>query len=222
MLYRTKATTEILTDLTAKEAFELLKMVRHIQKRFYIGARMIPFDNIPKDDAHDRIQCILNDGTLDIPAHLRGPLERFLELMIDERAPMDMLVEEYNTALNRVFQLELFKPEITGDNFPDKPEPVPEASTKGGDTSHPDAVGPEDRPRDKPEEEARRKILSDYADMTVDCLIDMDMSFSEIFYVIDTARMRLKAERALYRRRLDATPIKGLWAMEERGQQDSA
>lgn len=208
--------------LTAKEAFELLKMVRHIQKRFYIGARMIPFDNIPKDDAHDRIQCILNDGTLDIPAHLRGPLERFLELMIDERAPMDMLVEEYNTALNRVFQLELFKPEITGDNFPDKPEPVPEASTKGGDTSHPDAVGPEDRPRDKPEEEARRKILSDYADMTVDCLIDMDMSFSEIFYVIDTARMRLKAERALYRRRLDATPIKGLWAMEERGQQDSA
>ena len=220
--YRTKAAAEILMGLTAKEAFELLKMVRHIQKRFYIGARMIPFDTLPKDDAHDRIQCILNDGTLDIPAHLRGPLERFLELMIDERAPMDMLVEEYNTALNRVFQLELFKPEIAGDNFPDKPEPVPEASTKGGDTSNPDAVGPEDRPRDKPEEEARRKILSDYADMTVDCLIDMDMSFSEIFYVIDTARMRLKAERALYRRRLDATPIKGLWAMEERGQQDSA
>lgn len=223
MLYRTKATTEILTDLTAKEAFELLKMVRHIQERFYIGARMIPFDNIPKDDAHDRIQCILNDGTLDIPAHLRGPLERFLELMIDERAPMDMLVEEYNTALNRVFQLELFKPEITGDNFPDKPEPVPEASTKEQDAPHPDAAGPEDGSGDKLEKESeRRKELSDYVNVTVDCLIDRGLSFDELFYVIDTARTKLNVARALYRRRLDDTPLRELRKMKERRQQEDA
>lgn len=118
MLYRTKAAAEILMGLTAKEAFELSEMVRHIQKRFYIGTRMIPFENIPKDDARDRIQCILNDGTLDIPIQMRGPLERFLEVMVKERAPMDMLVEEYNTALSQVFQPDLFKPEATQDGPP--------------------------------------------------------------------------------------------------------
>lgn len=205
--YRTKATMKILMELTQEEALQLFDVVKEVQKKFYIGDQLFPFNELKKEDAADNMKRILADSGLDIPAHLREPLERLLGLMIDERASMDTLESELGNAFGPVFKYDLFRPE---------------ASTKEQDAPHPDAVGPEDRPRDKPEEEARRKILSDYADMTVDCLMDKDMSFSEMFYVIDTAHAHLKAERALYRRRLDNTPIKGLWAMEERGQQDSA
>lgn len=223
MLYRTKATMEILMGLTARDALELLKMVRHIQKRFYIGMRMIPFDKLPKDDAHDRIQCILNDGTLDISVHLRGPLEHFLEVMVEERAPMDMLVEEYNTALGRVFQLELFKTEITEDGLPgpEKLDPTPEGSTKVQDTPHPGTAGSKDGPGDRSEKESEeRRTLSGIADRIVDGLMQRNMTFCEMLSVIDTAQMDLKAERASYRRRLDATPIKELWEIGGREQQE--
>ena len=207
MLYRTKATMEILMDLTAKEAFELFKMVRHIQKRFYIGTRMIPFDEIPKDDAHDRIQCILNDGTLDIPAQLKGPLERFLEVMVEERAPMDMLVEEYNTALNRVFQLDLFKQETTEDNLPDKPEPVPEASAKGpdiffsgtvvdGDTTGTDKEGTE--------------VSGCIRDEIIDLMVERGLSFHGMIPVFEKILDTLDSIQDAYKETVNETPVKEL------------
>lgn len=216
MLYRTKAAAEILMGLTAKEAFELSEMVRHIQKRFYIGTRMIPFENIPKDDARDRIQCILNDGTLDIPIQMRGPLERFLEVMVEERAPMDMLVEEYDTALSQVFQPDLFKPEATQDGLPDRLEPTPGASTKRQYIPHPDAAGPKDRAEDKLEEKGDRwKELSDISDGIVKDLVGLGLALYEASYVIEDVQEILKASQEMYHRWADATPIKELKRMRE-------
>lgn len=210
-LYRTKAAMKILMELTEEEASELSGIVDDVQKRFYIGTRMIPFDALSKEDAAIRIRCVLNDGVLDIQTHLRRYLERFLELMINERAPMDMLADEYDRAYNLVFEYGLFKPD------------TPEKPIKELDISLPGTMDPKNGPEDKLEKEGERcKRLSDIADGIVDSLMERDMTFCEMLSVIDTAHAHLKAERALYRRRLDNTPIKGLWAMEERGQQDSA
>lgn len=209
--YRTKAAMEILTKLTKEEALELSRVVDDVQERFYIGTRMIPFDALSKEDAASRIRYVLSNGGLDIPAHLRRPLERFLELMINERAPMDMLADEYDRAFSQVLDRNMLRPDIPGG-----PVEEPDASPSGTTDSK---NGSEDRLE---KESEGRKRSSDIADKIVDGLMEQDMTFCEMLSVIDTAHAHLKAERALYRRRLDNTPIKGLWAMEERGQQDSA
>lgn len=211
MLYRTKVAMKILMGLTKGEALELSKIVDSVQKRFYIGDSIFPFDGLKKEDAVVNMKEILKDEEPDIPEHLRGHLERFLELMITERAPMDKLICEYNSAFAPVMHYELFRPDIPGG-------PVEEP-----DTSLPGVTDPKNGPEDKLEKESEgRKELSDIADKIVDGLMEQDMTFYEMLSVIDTAHAHLKAERALYRRRLDNAPIKGLWAMEERGQQDSA
>lgn len=209
MLYRTKAAIKILMELTEKEALELSVTIGDVQDRFYIGTRMIPFDALSKEEAASRIRYVLSNGGLDIPAHLRRPLERFLELMINEGARMDKLVDEYDSVHSLVLDYDLFKPDT-----PEKPIKELGVSLSG-------ATDPKNGPEDKLEKESeRRKGLSDIADKIVDSLMERDMTFYEMLSVIDTAHAHLKAERALYRRRLDNTPIKGLWAMEERGQQE--
>lgn len=207
MLYRTKAAMEILMDLNAKEAFELFKMVRHIQKRFYIGTRMIPFDKIPKDDAHDRILCILNDGTLDIPAQLRGPLERFLEVMVEERAPMDMLVEEYNTALSRVFQPDLFKPEAMQDGLTDRPEPAPEASAKGPDISFSGTVVDGDTTGTDKEGTGGSEHIRDEM---IDLMVERGLSFHGMIPVFEKILDTLDSIQGAYKEMVDETPVKEL------------
>lgn len=207
--YRTKAAMKILMGLTKEEALKLSGVVDDVQKKFYIGNDVFPFDHMKKEDAVVNMKEMLKDEELDIPVHLRGHLERFLELMINERVPMDRLISEYNSAFTPVLRYGLFELEA-----PEKPIDKPDTPLLG-------TIDPKEGTGDKLDKESeRRMILSDIADEIVDSLMEQDMTFCEMLSVIDTAHAHLKAERALYRRRLDNTPIRGLWAMEERGQQE--
>lgn len=111
MDYRTKAAMKILKDLTRKEAFELLTVLDTVQKKFYCGSRIFPFNKMAKEEAIQELKILLGDEELRIPEHLKGYLERFLELMINERAPMDELLFEYNSALNVLLHYDLLKPD---------------------------------------------------------------------------------------------------------------
>lgn len=133
MLYRTKVAMKILMRLTKGEALELSRIVDSVQERFYIGTRMIPFDTLSKEDAVANMKEMLKDEELDIPVHLRGHLERFLELMITERAPMDKLISEYNSAFTPVMYYELFKPDVPEDPIKEPDAPLPGTVSDGGD-----------------------------------------------------------------------------------------
>lgn len=111
MNYRTKAAMKILMELTRKEAFEFLMVLDDVQGKFYYGNCIFPFDKMTKEEAIQELKILLGDEELRIPEHLKGYLERFLELMINERAPMDELLFEYNSALNVLLHYDLLKPD---------------------------------------------------------------------------------------------------------------
>ena len=111
MHYRTKAAMKILMELTRKEAFEFLEVLDDVQKKIYCGSEVFPFDKMAREEAVRELKVLLEDGELEIPRHLKGHLERFLELMINERAPMDELLSECNSALNVLLHYDLFKPD---------------------------------------------------------------------------------------------------------------
>lgn len=114
MNYRTKAAMKLLMELTREEALNLSDILDRVQKKLYIGNRIFPFDCMKKEDAVISMKETLEDESLGIPGHLRGHLERFLELMITERAPMDRLSSEYNSAFVPVMHYELFRPDTPG------------------------------------------------------------------------------------------------------------
>ncbi|MCI9357215.1 MAG: hypothetical protein HFH59_06660 [Lachnospiraceae bacterium] len=109
--YRTKAAMKILMELTRKEAFEFLEVLDDVQKKICYGSEVFPFDKMAREEAVRELKVLLEDGELEIPRHLKGHLERFLELMINERAPMDELLFECNSALNVLLHYDLLKPD---------------------------------------------------------------------------------------------------------------
>lgn len=109
MQYRTKAAMKILMELTRKEAFELLEVLDNVQRELHYGSSIFPFAKMPREEAVMEMKKLLEDGGIAVPLHLKEKLERFLELMINERAPMDELLFEYNSALNVLLHYDLLK-----------------------------------------------------------------------------------------------------------------
>ncbi len=111
MQHRTKAAMKIIMELTRKEAFELLEVLDNVQKELYYGSSIFPFDKMSREEAVRAMRTLLGNRKTAAPSHLKEPLESFLELMIEERAPMDELLFEYNSALNVLLHYDLLKPD---------------------------------------------------------------------------------------------------------------
>lgn len=203
MEYRIKAAMKIIMELTREDAFKLNEIVDEFQKRTHIGERVLPFEKMSKEDALINIREILNSGTLDVPAHLKGHLERFLELMINERAPMDELVYEYGRAFCILLRFDLMKPDTQEESIEESDVSHPNETGSGGDAARPE------------KENERRKTLSDIADGIVTDLVSRGLTFPEARIVIEEAQGMFETGRRAYSGRVDTIPIKELKRMRE-------
>lgn len=111
MEYRTKAAVKIIANLTKKEAFELFNLIDVIQKEF--EENRIDVRSLDREEAvayvNSTIKYWIDAGELKVPSYLNDSLRSFLNLMVNERAPLCELSFEYNCALCPLLHYDLFK-----------------------------------------------------------------------------------------------------------------